>query len=85
MSGEQYHHISSINLTLRFPIHIHVPLHLSYSIIDNLYNTGASLIMTMTLLLVLALILCILCTSVFTSITDFVFISNMFRASHLSF
>ena len=27
----------------------------------------------------------ILCTSVFTSITDFVFISYMFRASHLSF
>ena len=27
----------------------------------------------------------ILCTSVFTSITYFVFISNMFRAGHLSF
>ena len=27
----------------------------------------------------------ILCMSVFTSITDFVFISYMFRASHLSF
>ena len=55
MSEKQYHHISSINRTSRFPILIHVPLHLSYSIIDNLYKTGASLIMNMIVLLVLAL------------------------------
>ena len=49
MSEKQYHHISSINLTPIFPIVIHVPLHLNYSIID------ATLIMTMIVLLVLAL------------------------------
>ena len=36
-------------------------------------------------LLVSGLLTYILCTSVFTSITDFVFIYYMFRASHLSF
>ena len=39
MLEKQYHNISTINRTPRFPILIHVPLHLSYSIIDNLYKT----------------------------------------------
>ena len=55
MSEKQYHHISSINLTPRFPILIHIPLHLNYSIIDNLYKTGVSLIMNMIVLVVLVL------------------------------
>ena len=52
---KQYHHISRINLTARFPILIHIPLHLNCSIIDNLYKTSTSLIMNMIVLLVLVL------------------------------
>ena len=54
MSEKQYHRILSIKLTLGYPIPIHVPLHLNCSIINNVYKTDDSLIMSM-IVLVLAL------------------------------
>ena len=55
MSEKQYHRILDIKLTLRFLILIHVPLHPNCSIINNVYKTGASLTMSMIVILVLAL------------------------------
>ena len=49
----QYQHTLNISPLQRFPIPIHVQLHTKYSITNNLYKTGALLIMTFITPLVL--------------------------------